>query len=343
MTISADDFLKDVEEPASPKKMSADKFLSDIQDKSPSQSIYKKAWDALKIPEQKSREGLNELANMMPTAEPTGNTIRDGALNARSILGHTVADVAPGFISRGALVTGGALKVAGEAARLIDKLGSVIGEGAEKLSGLGYKTPGVLAEAVKDPSLILGKGVEAARKAYQGPVKDTFYNLYGVLTKGNGIREELQAPLSSEDFITKALDFAKTGDLTPEEALEARKALDTVKRKLTNVGYYKTRQVFDQLAKQGFEGADAAYSRAIKSEALRTILPMNKTGTPSIAKMVLGGLKTLTVPALSPMAQGFAASGIGIAKKILEPFINDPRIGVAVQQALAKYMNGNSN
>ena len=91
-----------------------------------------KAWNALNLPAEKSREGLDLLANMVPAAEPTGNVVRDVALNIPRVMAESVAETAPGFINRESILTAGAAKalapVVGPAANLAAK-------GAEKVKG----------------------------------------------------------------------------------------------------------------------------------------------------------------------------------------------------------------
>lgn len=320
--------------------------FSDLPDQAPTstwdkiKSAVKTGWADLKKPEDLSRQGLNELADAVPTAEPTGNPVRDLALNAPSILAKSVAEVAPDFVSRGALVTGAAGKAVEAAAPLINSAGGWVGNAAEAMSGLKYKTPGVLAEAVENPKLILGQGIEKARETYNAASDVPFNNVYGVPWQGSGLREALQQPLSKSDFVEQALQFAKDGTLNPDEALEARKSLDAIKNQLSSSGYYQTRQIFDGLAKQKYGEADEAYEEAVKSEALRNIWPINKSGSPSIVKGAVTTAIPVTAPLFSPAVQGLAASGVGLAKNLVNALGTEGAAAVqGINQGIGRYLN----
>lgn len=278
-----------------------------------------KVWDAIKIPEQKSREGLKMTADVL-SVEPTGNAFRDVALNVPSIAADTLSEVAPGFISRGSMLTAGSLAGLKFAAPAINSAGRFIGRTAESTSGLSYKTPGVLAETVENPALLFGKGMKKARESYKA-IQDS-----------DKIRKSMKTPQNMNSFIEKAWNAAKRGRLTPDEALEARKAIDDVGDAMPDIVRKSTRKIFDAIAKKKFADADRAYSQAIKSEAIRSFWGINKSGTPSIVK---GGLTTalpLTAPMFSPVVQGATAAGIGVGKKIAMPLIRNPRVGLFAGQ-----------
>lgn len=230
-----------------------------------------------------------------------------------------------GAFVRGA--TAGAVPaIINKAAPIANAIGSKIATGAEKLSGLTYDTPGVLREAFNDPSLIFSKGIEAARNAYE-----TAKGAAGVM------RPELEGTLKKMDFVEKSIEIAKNGQINPYEALEARKALDSLKNKIAAPAYRATRQLFDDIAKTAYAGADEAYSRAVKSTALTDFMPKNKTGTPSIGKMILGGVKTVTAPFLSPIVQGAAATASGAIAKPISAVLNSPAVIPVAEAGLSKY------
>lgn len=275
-------------------------------------SFASRTWGALAIPEKMSREGLVKMASAVPGMEPTGNMPLDIAANTPKILAETVAEAAPGFISRGSILTAGALKGAKIAAPIIKGAGSQIAKGAESISGLEYKTPGVLTAAAKDASLLFGKGRKAVGELYTSAIDKT------------NVRPIFGQAMTHKEILDEALKSAWLGSLTPEEALIARKTLDEAKRSMPTYSYHEMRKVFDAVAKTISKGADAAFSRAVKSEALRNILPTNKLGGTSIMKSALGSIAGLApLAAMSPLVQGTVATGAGLAARGLAPFASN--------------------
>src|SRR3990167_199115 len=91
-------------------------LMSDFKNKysgkteTPQTGIIQKSWNALGKPEQLSREGLTKLSGMVPNPEPTGNMAMDIMKGTPRVIGDTLAETAPGFVSRGSILTAGALK-----------------------------------------------------------------------------------------------------------------------------------------------------------------------------------------------------------------------------------------
>lgn len=274
----------------------------------PEKGLARKGWDALAVPEQKSREGLKMIADAVPSAEPTGNVVRDVALNTPKVLADTVAEVAPSFIDRNAIVTSGLLEGANAARPLTRAAGRAVAKGAEAISGLEYKTPGILREAFSDPTLISAPGKKAAGELY-GATDDA-------------IRQQLKEISNPLDQVEKALEFAKDGSLNPKEALEARKSLDASRKKVSGSFYRYARETLDTIAKQETKMADAAYARGVKADALRNPLPQNKFGGTSVAKS-LGGFFTGLIPmaSMSPLVQGTLATALGMGSRAIAPLL----------------------
>lgn len=307
-----------------------------------SQGNYgKAAFAALAMPEEFSKQGLRQLTDLGSQAQnaiasktglpigtaPTGNMARDIAANIPRIAGETIAEAAPGFISRGALLTAGALKGAQAVSPLV-KLGlrAVAGAG-ESMSG----APAGLAEAsYNDSSIFLGKGKKAVQATYEAA------------KAGDTIAPELAAEAQKIDFVKKASDLADNGQLNPTEALEARKELDGIRKKVTNTFYQTTRDKLDLIAKQSFEGADAEYKKAIYSEAARKLAPQNKYGGASPFRIAVGeALSKMGIPVsavagmLSPAAQAATATGAGlVGRNVISPLVNNPALGVTIQQLM---------
>ena len=115
-----------------------------------------KAWNALDIPAEKSREGLDLLAGMVPSAEPTGNVVRDVAMNIPRVMAESVAETAPGFINRESILTAGASKalapVVGPAAKLAAKGAEKVKSAAKALaSSAGKRALGFTKKLLKTP------------------------------------------------------------------------------------------------------------------------------------------------------------------------------------------------
>jgi len=278
-------------------------------------SLASQVFEALKRPEELSREGLKMIADSTPSLDPTGNLTIDLLANVPKITMETLAEVAPSFISRGAILTAGALRGGKAIAPAIKTIGKGIAGQAEQLSGLGFKTPGVLSQAAKDPTLILGKGTQKAGQAFRK-----------ILDKGQ-IRSELGRSLDKKDLVREALKFADEGTLTAEEALLARRTLDQIRKTVPESTFTDVRNVFDKIAKTKTAKADVDFSRAVKSEALRNIFPQNKLGGASAFKLGIGAglggglgfinpaLATLSAGSLSPAAQGIIATALGLGAK----------------------------
>lgn len=300
--------------------------------------IISKAWDALSIPEKKSREGLNLIADAIPSAEMTGNIVRDVALNSPKAIAETLAVTAPDFISRGSIATAGLLKGGKMAAPLIKGVGKAAAKAAEGISGLEYKTPGVLSEAAKDPTLIFSKGKKAASDLYE-----TARTEMG----GSNIFKGMYKP---EEIVDAAKDYmAKGGVLEPSEGLAFRKAID----KLLKSGRYvkdelmALRKEGDLIAKrsEAVKMADPIYARGVRAEALRLPFAQNKTGGSSIAKGILGVLGGgLPNVAMSPLFQGMTATSVGALAKLASKMGESPIRSAAASNSavfnLLRILNG---
>ncbi len=185
---------------------------------------------------------------------------------------------------------------------LLAPIGKSIADVAEKGSGLTYKTPGVLADTFQMPSKLFAPGVEKAREIY-GETE-------------TGVRPGLSGEKTHQDFVDKALDMAKSGDITPTEALEARKSLDRIRKTVPGSYYRAARETLDGIAKKDFAIADKVYGQGVKSDNMRNLFPLNKGGTPSLLKMGVGTMAKGAIPLLSPLVQSSLASGAGALDKL---------------------------
>jgi hypothetical protein len=215
----------------------------------------------------------------------------------------------------------------GAAIPYVNKAAGAAGKALEGLSGLEYKTPGVLKAAANDASLLFGPGKKEAGAAYEA-IKDDLQ-----------VRPAMLMATSSSKIIDNAMYALEQGDLSPQEALIARRALDDKFGGIPASTANYLRPKFDAIAKTITAEADAGFKRAIKSDALRQILATNKGGGTSIAKLVLGGFTggALNV-ASSPVVQGAAATATGLAGRAIEATPNYLR-GAAVSPALRALQN----
>lgn len=292
------------------------------------QGTASKAWEALKIPEQKSREGYEMMQKMIPgDVQAASNIPGVGGVNAKQALG-VIKNVAPSFVDRTSIATlgvAGALKAISPAVRGAGRLAA---KGAEALSGLEHKTPGVLREQANKLNLMFSPGKGAAGPMYEAAKAET-----GAANIFHGMYEPEKIVATAKAYM------AKGGQMEPSEAFTYRKA---IKQMLKSGRYVKDELIAmekeaDAIAKQSenIKMADPVYSKGVKAEALRSFLPLNKTGGASTFKTVLGGA-TGVVPllAMSPMVQGAAATALGAAAKVVGPVIKAPLKTAAVAGAL---------
>lgn len=300
-----------------------DEYLKQVE----KPGFYENAKNLLAWPERKSREGFKMLSDIIPNVEPTGNTARDIAFNAPSILGQSLAEtagkVAPGFISPTSILTSGALKGAQLAAPYIapvaDSIAAPIGKFLESGSGLIHKTPGVLGETIENPKLLIGPGLDKARAAYT--------EVQGGL--GDQIRESFKEPMTHMDLIKKAYVAAKEGTLGTDEALEARKSVDALRKsKVFPKSVFKNlRDTFDSIAKEDYASADEGFKGAVKSEALRNLGSLTSTGNPAQVRNYAMLLKPHLLPFGSPIVQGIGAASLGLGLKGLNFATDNPLMG----------------
>lgn len=186
------------------------------------------------------------------------------------------------------------------------KAGKAVARGAESISGLEYKTPGILEEAARDSRVLFRPGKETAKPMYEG------------LMEGAKVREAFGRATTPQQIIDEGLKALDDGSLTPQEALVARQAVDKVKSTLPAYSFNKMRDAFNSVAKKVTEAADTAYREGLRSDELRRLLPVNKSGGTSIAKSTLGSIAgLLPLGMMSPVVQGAVATSAGAAGRQL--------------------------
>ena len=302
----------------------------------------KKAWNALKIPEQMSSSGLNQLASMVPKPDPTGNLPMDIIKGTPRIAAETLAKTAPGFVSRGSLVASAAIPALKLAAPAVRALGRGLGSQLEEASGIAPKAKGALQAVFNDPNLLTEKGVEEAGQTYNA-AKEAAGSTARLTTE---LTKTLGKIPDNNEVVSKAMELAEAKDLNPSEAQLARKAVDAMwkSKQYPKEVIDSMRTLFDNIAKsdQGISAADSLYARAVKASVLRNFLPQNKYGGTSAFKTLLllfgGGnpLKTVAdVTLFSPAVQGGASAALGgAARQIANPLMNSRALSAALMNIL---------
>lgn len=189
--------------------------------------------------------------------------------------------------------------------------GRGIARAAESISGLEYKNPGILKQAAGDSKILFGPGREGGKKFYEA-AKNPEANLFEGMT-------------SNKEIVDRAQDVLKAGGkLEPSEAFTARKAVGNLISKKDSVKdvLIPLRNKLDDIAKSDKRIAkgDKITREGIRSEELRRIFPVNKSGGTSIMKSTLATLAGLApAMAMSPLVQGTVATGVGAVGRALAP------------------------
>jgi hypothetical protein len=305
----------------------------------PQKGIVGKTLDALTVPEQMSRQGLTQLAGMVPNPEPRGNLPMDLVRGAPRIAADTMAEAAPGFISRASLLTAGGAKVLGAAKPVLGAIASGASRQLESASGIAPKNVGSLENTFKDPSIILAKGKEVAGKLYEAGKAE--------MPKAANIFKGMYKPEQIVDAAKEYMD--KGGTLETPEALIYRKAISS----LLKSGRYVKDELMslkdeaDSIVKasKNFSEADRLHARGATATAIRKIFPQNQGGGTSAFKSGVGlamsaipGGKVLAAGLLSPLVQGTGAAALGLAAKAgAGSVLTQPARAVTALQAALQY------
>lgn len=285
------------------------------------------------------QNGIAAKTGLPIQEEPTGNLTRDVLANTPRIIGEIGEKVVPPMISRGSILTAGLMKGVGMAAPALKAMVGATAKGAEALSGLEYKTPGILMQAFEDPTLRT-----AAAKSTAGPLYEAAKNELPMMAKEAAGLSPIDGVLENKNILAKAQELMASGEsLEPAEALEVRKAADALKgsKSINQNALIKIRNWADNIAKESenIKMADPIYARGVKSQALNNLLPQNKLGGSSIAKTILGSLKGVgTVGLMSPKVQGLAFTGAGKVARAVTPMLANPVIPAATAALIQKFL-----
>ena len=303
-------------------------YQSQIESPKP-QGMMGQISSLLDKPEQMSRQGLGQLAGMVPQGKVTGNLPMDLLRGTPKIAADTMAQVAPGFVSKGSMLAAGAAPIIGGAMKAAAPLGRSIGAGLEDWAGI--KPSGTISEAFKGTVTGLSKGTGAAKPLYQAAAKELPYE-QGIF---KGVAE-------NKDIANKAIEIIdKGGKLEPQEALTARKALDATKKRFSSDAFNYYRKTLDSIAKsnENIAAADPTFKRGMMAESLRSIAPKNVGGRVSPFKIAeglamshMGPVGKVVGAALSPAVLGAASGGLGLASRIA----SNPAASVTALQLMRK-------
>lgn len=208
-------------------------------------------------------------------------------------------------------------------------------KGLEGLSGIQGSEPGTLVDEFKDPGLITSPGVKSVSRDYEA-------------AKSAPIREGFVDISDKKDLVDAAIERLKQGDLSPEEGLAARKALEDIKNRVSEPYFRDRKSLLNQQVKPTFGEQDIARSRGLKAEAMRNVFPINKDGGASIGRTFLTGLaggaaahfagiNPAYAIAISPYAQGIGAGLLGTAAKAASPvaemLIKNPELAAILDKS----------
>jgi len=305
----------------------------------PGKGFGRKTWESLAVPEQTASKLLGGLAQKVPEGQITGNMASDVARGTPRILANTLAQAAPGFVSRGSLLTAGAMPLVRGLGAAAEAVGPGVAGQLESLSGM---KSGLLGKAFKDASLYFAKIPQEARDAYQASSEFA-----------RKTSPEVAGTARPLQLVMKLLSKVKSGMIGQDEALAGRKAIDQLweSKSITEDFKNMARGTFDNIAKTAPEikGADTAFSRGKQAAGLRQLFPQNKYGgTSAVKTAIMAGLNAMGpmgkvgMAAMSPAVMGAGATALGAASKPLSALANNPRLAIAIQQLISNLVRGNT-
>lgn len=293
-------------------------------------------WNSLQVPSQMASRGLKAIAGAVPEPEMTGNLPVDLVKSVPKVAANTLSEAAPGFVSRAAMLTGGAAKAANWAAPAVRAIGRGIANQADSITGAAE---GATLGAFRDPTLIFAKGKEAARPFYEAAKAEKVYPGNPDIFKGMYKPEEIV------DTAQKYID--QGGKLNPTQGLMYRKAVDVL---LKSKRYVKdeliaARGSADEIAKasENIATADPLFKRGIQAQSLRNIFPQNKYGGASSFKTaIITGLNAMGGPGkvlgalISPLAAGSTSTAAGVVTRVVGPAVRSPGLSVALEEFIRR-------
>lgn len=192
-----------------------------------------------------------------------------------------------------------------------------VSEGVAGLSGIEQSQPGTLEAEFKNPSTIFAPGKKAVSSMYEN-------------AKTEPLPEGISDISKNIELVDTAKQLDKEGSLTPEIALEARKALSAVEGRVPDPYFRSSLDILNKVAKPVFGEQDIAYKKAAQAEAMRNFFPINKDKSASLMRTIAavgaggavahyGGINPLYGLALAPYVQGGIAGLLGTGAKAASP------------------------
>lgn len=218
-------------------------------------------------------------------------------------------------------------------------VGKFAGNQLEKLSNLSRNNKGILTKIFKDPSLLVARDTGEAGNLYQAAKAE--------IPAGTNVLDDLERNVA---IYRRAKNILRNGGkLEPYEAKQARNAVDSMmeSKQYSKDALVPSRKQFDLIAKTNpkIANADVISARAAQGEAARNLYPVNRDNTfskflPMVEGALLGGglyarspLAVAAGAAFSPVMQGAAAAGLGLASK---PLTTAP---IGLTNLIAQYLS----
>lgn len=205
----------------------------------------------------------------------------------------------------------GAARLAGE------YIAKPVSEGIAGLSGIQQSQPGTLEAEFKEPLTIFSPGKKSVSSMYEQ-------------SKTEPLPEGITDISKNIELVDTAKQLDKEGNLTPEIALEAKKALQNLEGKVPDPYFRSSMDILNKIEKPVFGNQDIAYQKASQAETMRNLFPINKDKSASLMRTLTAvgiggaashyaGINPLYGLALSPYAQGLSAGLLGSTTKVLSP------------------------
>lgn len=366
------------------------------------QGLLSRGLDALKVPAKMAESGLKEIVGGDPEAsnlflsqfgpgafipqsaslkaieafrslpKDTGNVPYDVMRGTPKVIGETLSEVAPSFVSRASILGAGLGPLASGVSKAAKAVGPFIAKTISRTSGIN---PKALEAAAKNATTVFKPGIKSANETYGKLLKEVPVGTKPPLPPEGasasvveGAKKAREAAVSllkaakgagttagasNRRIVDNALYLAKRGELSPRLANVARKSLDALydSKSISDDFINNARKVLSSIESQSSNIAKAKEIRgtAELAEQLRTLTPMTKTGGTGQFRTMIGGGAALKFPALapilasifSPAVQGGEAALAGLAvRRGLDPLAKST---ASVRAALAAALSNLSN
>lgn len=279
--------------------------------------------------QDKSREGLNKLADLM---EPklTGNRVSDIARGTPQAITRTLADYAPGTLSPEALALEGLT-----AAKLPSKALNAGGRMLSQVGGMSGATPEALQQVANGELSITGPGADLIGAKLGRKTKNLVRAIKSTFSR------------DPEEFIAQSEKLADKGVLNPGQAqlakIESGDLYGTGKitRTAQSDLYHKLQKVAQQ--NPDLKALNKEYSKAMLRDRIQNLLPIGKKG--DVSKLSAGvaagagflnpAKAIMAAPIYSPLTQALIAKTLGAGASAVEPLLESPEVGATLGAVIA--------